>query len=197
MNDQSEALRVFVALDIPPHAKTALAEAIQQLQSAVPSGVRWVDPAGIHLTLKFLGNVEASMVEAILAAMQQASAGFGGSKPHLTLSGLGVFPNASQPRVLWAGAEGDLDSLGSLQGLVDEAISKLGFEPEKRPFHPHLAIGRVRDGVPSQARRSIGEAIARTQLPPVEPWEIEAVHLIQSNRTSGGAVYTSLGSVPL
>ena len=200
VNAPSDTLRVFIALDIPPGAKAALSETIQQLQLVIPSGVRWVDPGGIHLTLKFLGNIDSSLVDGILGAMRQASQGFGGRRFRLTLSGMGVFPNARQPRVLWAGAQGDLDSLERLQLLVDQAVCQLGFAPEKRPFRPHLTIGRVQDGVSPPARRTVGEAVAGTRLPPVAEWaewKVDALHLIRSTLTPHGAIYTSLGRVDL
>jgi len=192
-----DTVRVFIALDIPQAAKDALAETIRQLRTIIPSGVRWVDPQGIHLTLKFLGNVDTSVVDDLLAAMKTASANYDGPKFSLTLSGLGLFPNNQQPRVLWAGADGDLDSLATLQTLVDEAVVRLGFSRETRPFRPHLTIGRVQDGVPQGSRRFIGEAVVKTQLPPVAAWEIDALHLIRSTSTRQGAVYTSLGTVLL
>ena len=197
MIEPGNTIRVFIALEIPPEGKQALADTIRRLQTAIPYGVRWVDPAGIHLTLKFLGNINASLVEDILKAMQCAAQDFPGKSFHLQLSGLGFFPNERQPRVLWAGIEGDLDSLKSLQEKVDEAISRLGFPREKRPFNPHLTLGRVRDGVSSGTRRQVSAAFAATSLEPGDPWEVKEVHLIRSTLTPGGAIYTHLGSVPL
>ena len=197
MMASGDTVRVFIALDLPQDAKEVLAETIGQLRSVIPSGVRWVDPWGIHLTLKFLGNVDTSVVDDILAAMRVASENYSGPKFSLTLSALGLFPNIKQPRVLWAGADGDLDTLTSLQTLVDEAVSRLGFSPEKRPFRPHLTLGRVQDGVPPGGRRSIGEAAVKALLPPVAAWEVDSMHLIRSTLTPQGAIYTSLGTVAL
>ena len=108
---------------------------------------------------KFLGNVPLPMVEKLLTTMQLASDQFQaespGEKLHLRLSGLGMFPNPQQPRVLWAGTEGDLDLLAALQMLVDQAVADLGYSLEKRPFRPHLTIGRVRDSTPQQLRQPI------------------------------------------
>jgi 2'-5' RNA ligase len=190
-----DTIRVFIALDIPPEAKQALADAIRRLQAAIPYGVRWVDPAGIHLTLKFLGNVNVALVEDIFRAMQSAAQGFQGGGFHLQLAGLGFFPNERQPRVLWAGIEGDLDALKSLQAKVDEATFQLGFAREKRPFNPHLTLGRVRDGVSASIRRQVSAAFATTALEPGNPWEVKEAHLIRSTLTPGGAIYTPLGSV--
>ena len=197
----ADTVRVFIALDIPTRDQESLTHAIGRLQSAIPNGVKWVDPGGIHLTLKFLGNVPLPMVEKLLTAMQQASDQFRAESPRkqfqLRLSGLGTFPNRQQARVLWAGAEGDLDSLAALQKLVDQAVATLGYSLEKRPFRPHLTIGRVRDSVPEQLRQSIGQAVAAAELPPTDFWKVDTLHLIRSNLTPSGAIYTSIGSVAL
>jgi 2'-5' RNA ligase len=193
-----ETVRIFIALSIPQDAKDVLAETIRQLRSVIPSGVRWVDPQGIHLTLKFLGNVNSSVVNDILDAMKAASENYEGTKFSLSLANLGLFPNDKHPRVLWAGTEGDLDSLGALHVVVDEAVSRLRFSREKRPFRPHLTLGRVQDRVPQGgARRFIGEAVVKSQLPTTPAWEVDRIHLIRSSLTPQGATYTSLGSVSL
>ena len=197
----ADTVRVFIALDIPSGDQESLTDAIGRLQSVIPKGVKWVDPGGIHLTLKFLGNVPLPMVEKLLTAMQQASDQFqtesAGKQLQLRLSGLGTFPNRQQARVLWAGTEGDLDSLAALQKLVDQAVATLGYSLEKRPFRPHLTIGRVRDSVPQQLRQSIGQAVAAAELPPTDFWNVDTLHLIRSNLTPSGAIYTSIGSVAL
>lgn len=200
--EQDSTIRVFIALDLPAEAKQALADTIRHFQSALPYGVRWVDPAGIHLTLKFLGNIDASLADASLAedvlkAMQRATQGFQGGKFDLRLSGLGPFPNERQPRVLWAGLAGDLDSLKSLQEKVDEEICRLGFAREKRPFNPHLTLGWVRDGVSASVRRQVSDIFAATKLESGSPWKVDRVHLIRSTLTPNGAKYTSLSSTLL
>ena len=193
----SDTVRVFIALDIPLKAKNVLAETISHLKLEIPSGVRWVDPGGVHLTLKFLGNIDSTVVDDVLSAMKQASQEFNSQKFRLKLSGLGLFPNDKRPRVLWAGTDGDLEALETLQGHVDGAVSTLGFSREKQPFRPHLTIGRVRDSVPPPGRRRIGATIAATLLPAIDAWEVDAMHLIRSTLTPNGAIYTSIGTVPL
>lgn len=157
--DSRGRLRLFVALDLPAGAKAALAASCKELQGLLPAGMRWVNPAGIHLTLKFLGAVEAGRVDALLAALRSAAAA--GDQPPfpLHLDGLGVFPNRREPRVIWAGVGGDLDRLAKMQRRVEQAMARLGFPEESRAFRPHLTLGRVRDGVAPAARRQIGEII--------------------------------------
>jgi RNA 2',3'-cyclic 3'-phosphodiesterase len=192
LTGQDDTIRVFIALDLPQEEKQALAEVIRRLQTEIPYGVRWVDPAGIHLTLKFLGNINTLLTGDILKALQCAAQNFQGGNFYLRLAGLGIFPSERQPRVLWAGIAGDLDSLKSLQEKVDEEICRLGFAREKRPFNPHLTLGRVRDGASASVRHQVSAAFAATRLESGNPWKVDRVYLIHSTLTPNGAKYTSL-----
>ena len=195
MRDSNGAIRVFIAIQISADASQALAELKERLAETVPRGVRWVDPKGIHLTLKFLGDIDPSLAGRVVEAMGQP--GQASSPFNLQLSGVVMFPNERQPRILWAGVGGDVDALLALQEQVEQAISPLGFPREKRPFNPHLTIGRVRDGVSQGERRRIGQALSGASLQPAQPWTVECIHLIQSNLTPQGAVYASLGESAL
>jgi len=195
MKQPDSTVRVFVALDIAPEARQLLSATMRQLQVAIPGGVRWVEPAGIHLTLKFLGNIDPNLVDAVFEAMAQSAQGVASFQ--LRLLELGVFPNRRQPRVLWASVAGDLDPLKDLQKRVDEAVSALGFAREKQPFRPHLTLGRVREGVSPETRSQIGATLSATGLKGGDLWLVDTLHLIRSTLTPSGAQYTSLGSVPL
>ncbi len=197
MSAQTPTVRVFVALDLPVAAKDILRRTIQQVGGDLPAGVRWVDPDGIHLTLKFLGDVDAGSLDSLLDTMAKAAEGSLHSSLTLRLAGLGVFPNAREPRVLWAGVEGDLEPLAQLQVLVDEALGNLGFPRERRPFRPHLTLGRVRDQVSPKERREVGRTIEQASLAGSHAWEAREVHLIRSTLTPSGAIYDSIGVKPL
>ena len=192
-----ETVRVFVALDLPAEAKETLRATVSTLEQELSPGVRWVRSEGIHLTLKFLGNVDAGLVPDLLRAMEASAREFDRDSFRLNLSGLGVFPNAREPRVLWAGVAGEMEPLAALQELVDVAISELGFSRERRPFRPHLTIGRVRDQVLPEERRRIGEVMRETKLPPTDSWQVDEMHLIRSTLTPQGAIYVSIGSTSL
>jgi 2'-5' RNA ligase len=195
MLDRSRDIRVFIALLIPTESRAILSETMGRLQAQVPTGVKWVDPQGIHLTLKFFGNINSTWKEPVLEAM--GDVGRQATPFNLELSSLGVFPNERQPRVLWSGVNGDMEALAGLQEEVEQAMLALGFRREKRRFNPHLTIGRVRDGVGNSARQQIGKVMSATVLGPVEPWTVDAMHLVQSTLTPQGAIYDSLGHVPL
>ncbi|MCH8225238.1 MAG: RNA 2',3'-cyclic phosphodiesterase [Chloroflexi bacterium] len=195
MTASGTGIRTFIAIHLSQDARRRLTETIRWMGSEVPSGVRWVDPEGIHLTLKFLGDIEPALVEDVLRAMEQAASGTVPFQVHL--NGLGVFPNLRRPRVLWAGVGGDMDALGALQEKVEAAMEGLAFPRERRAFSPHLTLGRVRDTISAVARQRVGGLVSQGSLDGADPWPVNAVHLMRSNLTPDGAVYTSLGSVSL
>ncbi len=188
-------IRAFIALHISEQARQTLDRTIRELADTTGRQVRWADPKGIHLTLKFLGNISSSRTGELLEAVEESCRDH--SPFSLVLSGLGMFPNRERPRVLWAGVGGGLDALASLQDAVETAMTGAGFRREPRPFRAHLTIGRVRDGATPRQRRAIGDAVSSTTLPPVEPWQIGTVHLVQSTLTPQGAIYADLGLVEL
>ena len=178
MISQNDQVRTFVAVLISRQARLALENCIQKLSVLAPSGVRWVDSQGIHLTLRFLGNIPAHAVDDVLAA--QASAA-GACPPFLVqLSQLGMFPNQRRPRVLWAGVSGDTDALQRLQESVEAQLEDVGFPRDKRPFSPHLTLGRVRDRAANADRTRIAQAVSSVTLDDTEPWLVEESHLIRS-----------------
>ena len=187
-------IRAFVAVWISDAARLALEEATARLRQRIPKGVQWVKPEGIHLTLKFLGNVRADRALALvdtLKAPAQESSPF-----RIGLAGLGMFPNPRSPRVVWAGVDGDLAALSELQQTVESAASDLGLPRDGRPFSPHLTMGRVRRGASGPALSKISESVQAETLPQTEPWTVDSLHLIQSVLTPAGAEYTVLGSAP-
>ncbi len=195
MSGPRETLRTFIALSVPPEAQQSLAPAVQHLSATVPGAVRWIDLDGLHLTLKFLGNVDAGRVDGITQGMRQAC-----REPcpfELSLSALGVFPDARRPRVVWAGVRGDLGQLVELQGDVETAMAGLGFAPEKRPFAPHLTLGRVRDRATDSQRRLLGSAVAAWSIEAPQPWLVEEVRLVRSELGPQGAKYSDIASVTL
>jgi 2'-5' RNA ligase len=192
-----QQIRLFIAIDPPEEAKQVLAETINELEKSIPKGVRWVQPHRIHLTVKFLGNVSNSALDDILTAIEQASNDFQDGNFNLNLFGLGVFPNRSRPRVLWAGVQGDLDSLKKLHHEVDSAVSRLGFSLDQGPYQPHMTLGRPRNSVPQQRLSLIGDTISNWPSPRPVTWQVDSVHLIQSVSEPSRGEYITLGCAPL
>ena len=189
-------VRAFVAVDISQGARDALSEAAERLQRQALSSVRWVRSEGIHLTLKFLGEVDSALVDRILGALEPAARGTGPFS--LGLSELGAFPSADSPRVVWVGLKGDLSSLGELQVRIDRQLhADLGFAPEGRSFSPHLTLGRLRQGASGAERRRVAGAMSQVTLSTDVSWDAREVRLIRSTLMPSGAIYDVLGSVPL
>lgn len=193
VTEAPETLRAFIALPLPPDWRGALAQAMAEMRVLMPSGVRWVEASGIHLTLKFLGATDASMAPGIMEALGRQLRGAG--RPRLVLSGLGTFPGGKEPRVIWAGVGGETGVLGDWQQRVEAAAGGLGWPRERRPFRPHLTLGRVRDGTAAAQRRAMAGVIGEARLPAAAEWEADTVGLYHSALTPRGAIYTSLGEV--
>ena len=186
-------VRAFIAVDISLQARESLVEFTRSLQNAGVSQMRWVRPEGIHLTLKFLGEIDLNAVDPILGAMDRA---IEGSAPFtLALSGIGAFPNLNAPRVIWVGLKGDLDALGKLQERIDQEVHRsVGFPRESRAFTPHLTLGRMRDNVSSEERRRAGKATTGVDWQADVSWQVNEVNLMRSTLAPSGAVYDVLGS---
>ena len=191
----TDSIRTFIAIDVPPDAKEALATLTQALKARGLSNVRWVNPNGIHLTLKFLGNIPPTTVPRILDALQAASQGY--HPFNLSLGNLGVFPSPNNPRVLWVGLNGDLPALARLQSSVEEHCCALGLDPDRRPFTPHLTLGRVRRSLPPSQRDLVRAALQDEINAGNTEWPVQEIHLIHSTLTPQGAIYRSLGAIPL
>ena len=195
MTSGSETLRTFIALPLPDEWIGQLAGTIEELSRALPSGVRWVSPGGIHLTLKFLGPTDSRIVPRILDAV---AGGFAeATSPVLTLSALGTFPAGRNPRVIWAGVSGGAEGLEDLHRRAEQAVSEFGWSMDARPFRPHLTLGRVRDRVNARQRQAISDAVARARLPAIRSWRPDTVRLYRSVLTPQGARYSSLGEVQI
>ena len=195
MSHAAENIRTFIALPLPPDWIESLGGVTHQLAARVPAGVRWVDPTGMHLTLRFLGNTDTAQVPGIIAALRRELAGV--IAPDLALSGLGTFPPRGNPRVIWAGVSGQLDHLTNLQRGAESAVTSLGWPAEQRPFRPHLTLGRIRNRASDAQRRAVLDAIAEIEVPGCSTWRPDLVRLYQSVLTPQGPIYSGLGDIAL
>ena len=135
--------RCFVAVELPEELRVRVDAALGSLRGETRA-VRWVPEQNLHLTLKFLGEVEEGRISAVTEALQSVSPT--ASPFRWELSSAGFFPPGKRPRVFWLGAGEGAEPLRKLAGAVGAALRSLGFQPEDRPFQPHLTVGRVRDG---------------------------------------------------
>lgn len=143
MPEKRDNVRAFIAVALPEGVKLFLKELLAQLRS-FGGNVRWTRPEGIHLTLKFLGNVDRSRLPELQKEISRALL------PHaamrLRLAGMGAFPGLNRPRVIWVGINDPQEGLPPAVADLERALERLGFESEKRRFSPHLTLGRVKAG---------------------------------------------------
>ena len=185
------SLRLFVAIDPDAGTRTSLAEDLAGARNELPRGWRWVRAAGIHLTLRFLGETEAGRVDDLESSLAHVAAD---TEPfELALSReWGAFPNARRARVLWRALSGDLPALRELAGSLEGWARACGYEAEERAFRPHLTLARA-------DRRSKPGPVDLRRLPASggEPFQVDAVVLYRSELGEGGARYEALGRAPL
>lgn len=187
-------MRTFIAFDLPDALRTELQAASQRLQRKLAAApLRWVAADSIHLTLKFLGEIEEGQVAAVVERLQAAAASI--APLEISLTQLGAFPTAQRPRVLWAGLRAPA-ALGELQLAVEVQLAQLGFPPEGRPFTPHLTLARAqRDARPAQLA-AVAPALAAESLEPLTA-ALREITLFQSQLNRGGAVYNPLVRIHL
>lgn len=180
-------MRTFIAVDIPDGIKQEMAKVQERLrQAGVDAG--WTRPEGMHMTLKFLGEVHESRVKEIMSALKTAVSGSGVFR--LEIAGAGAFPNAQSARVVWIGVGGELDRLTRLYSAVEDAMAGLGFAREERTFTPHLTIGRIKL-IRSRGRWAAAlDEIRNMRLP---GFDVTGVNLMRSELRRSGAIYTEIG----
>jgi 2'-5' RNA ligase len=190
-----ERVRCFVAIELPEEVKAGLRDIQAKLRSGSQAPVKWVDPYGVHLTLKFLGGVDGDKIAPISAAMAEAAEGV--SPFSLKVEGLGAFPNLRRVQVVWVGVSGEVDKLASLQQRIENNLVRLGFAPEKRRFAPHLTLARVRDQASPAEREGLGQLIAGTGFEVSYSFPVAEVSLMKSQLTREGALYSRLSAAAL
>ncbi|NPA49541.1 MAG: RNA 2',3'-cyclic phosphodiesterase [Thermodesulfobacteria bacterium] len=187
--------RLFLAISLPVDIRERLA-GIQKELAKTGADVRWVRPEGIHLTLKFLGEVPENLIDKIAEAAQEAVRESGLKALHLGVKGLGSFPPHRAPRVIWTGLSGDLKELALLQRLLEEKLAHLGFEPEKRPFVPHLTLGRVKSTRKKEALLKEISLRREEEIVPERHFVVSEIVLYRSTLHPRGAIYTPVRRLP-
>ena len=184
-------LRAFIAITSP----SSLQRAVQTLQDASLHQAlpwRWVRPANVHLTLKFLGDIAPAMLAPIAQAMEQAVTGLPAFP--LQCRRLGCFPNRSRPRVLWMGLEDPQRGLEPLHARLETALARLDVAPEAGPWRPHLTLARLRHRVDRRRLDAFLQAHGQQHFGDIR---VTHVDLYQSQLHPHGAMYTILQSVSL
>jgi 2'-5' RNA ligase len=183
-------IRAFIAVEIDPQVIGNICRAIHQLESTSLSA-RWTAPANIHLTLKFLGDIEPDRIDGIHRALEERLRPF----PRCTINakGLGVFPDPRRPRIIWVGIHGD--QLASLAAQVESALVPSGFAPDQRNFSPHLTIGRWRQT--DRPPKALAQELAKWKDVQFGATRVDEVVLFRSVLKPEGATYYRLIGVAL
>jgi RNA 2',3'-cyclic 3'-phosphodiesterase len=183
--------RSFFAVEL----STEIAAGVRRIQGGLRErmlGVSWVRPEGIHLTLRFLGEVDPDRIEGIASKAEECVKGRG---PFIIgIRGCGGFPNARHPRVIWIGVDDPSGELKGLQATVEKGMEEMGFTREERDYNPHLTIGRLRSGKSSTGVAQALEAMKEDNLGTME---VREICLFRSHLKPTGAEYTKLKVIPL
>jgi len=183
--------RLFIAVNLPADERRAAFAAAAPLR-AVAAPVKWVAEENLHLTMKFLGEVDGGSAQPIGDALASAVRSV---KPFdVSLGGPGAFPDSAHPRIFWIGVEHH-PALELLANDVERAVGPLGFEPELRPFQPHITIGRARKDASAGSLRAVTEGFDAIDYAGVI--QVESVDLMESRPAGGGSEYTVLSRAML
>lgn len=182
-------MRLFFAVPAPPAVRDALGAWSREARRRA-DGWRWVDPALVHLTLRFLGETDGARLAEVAAAAGEAARG--APRHAVQVCGWGVFPASRRPRVLWAGLAGDLQPLCGLAERLERGARSLGFAPEERAFRPHLTLARAaRDAAPRPPGTPDDAAPDFGAMP------VEELVLYRSHLGPTGATYEPLARLAL
>ncbi len=192
-------MRLFVALDIDADIRERIARFLEGVRPFAPD-VRWARPEALHITLKFIGEMDAARLDAVRSALNQVQ----GEATEIRLRKTGFFPTAKSARVFWLGVEADA-RLASLARGVEDALESLGVEREQRAFSPHLTLARTGSGRPSRGRedranlnfRRLQEKLAAMPEPDFGDETPREFYLYQSKLSPAGAQYTRLAGFAL
>lgn len=171
--------------------RAALAARVERLRP-LAAGVAWVAPANLHVTLKFLGGVEEPKIELVQSALARAVRG--ATPFELSVAGLGAFPSATRPRVIWAGIAAGRGELAGLAASVEHELAPIGFPPEERPFSSHVTLGRVRE---ARRNEQLAAAFEHGQAERFGTIRIQHVSLMRSDLSPRGARYSEISAHPI
>jgi RNA 2',3'-cyclic 3'-phosphodiesterase len=192
---ESEQVRLFVAVTVPEGVKSKMEEAQAELRRAAPErGVRWARREQFHLTLRFLGDVEAERVEALGEALRTACKAFG--PLHLRAERVGFFPDARYPRVVWVGVSDEAAHLPRLQQAVEAATEGFTSEAKEKRFTGHVTLARIK-GLRRPEAEALGQAAASMADRLFGQWTAYQLELVRSELLPEGAQHTTVAAIAL
>ncbi|MEK6568609.1 MAG: RNA 2',3'-cyclic phosphodiesterase [Candidatus Omnitrophota bacterium] len=183
-------MRIFIAIKLENEIKDKLSQIQEELKSA-QADVRWVKPENIHLTLKFIGEIEEAKIPEILHHLKELASK---TKPFiLRISTAGAFPGLKSPRVVWVGVKEDTGELARIAETIENSLAELGFPKESRKFFSHLTLGRLRS---DKNKDRLIQKLEKTKVPELTQ-RISSIILFKSLLQPTGAVYQGLSEISL
>lgn len=188
-------MRLFFAIELPAIVTEQMARLQRELERVTPARmVRWVKPDRAHLTLRFLGETSPPALDAILQAMSGIDWSIG--EIPLVVAGLGCFPRCSKPRVVWLGVEDRNGMLDILVGRLEAGLATIDIPMERRPFTPHLTLGRVQRRGRAEERESLAESLGTFDVNKGTEFRASELVLFESKLLPGGAEYRAVARYP-
>lgn len=183
-------LRLFLAIKTPPEITPQIA-AIRDTLRGSNADVKWESDEKLHATLKFLGNTDEHLLPEIVSYLRGVCRG--SNSLLFRYKGVGSFPGGRSPRVIWIGMEDQQGNLDPLQSEIESGLVPFGFEREKKKFHPHVTVGRVKSMKRIESLIRMMESVTFES----QPVTVHEIALVRSELTSSGSIYTTLHSIPL
>ncbi len=184
-------IRSFLAIELPEPILKKIGEVQGDLRST-HAEVGWTNFKKIHLTLKFFGNIEESRIDPIFKSIEEPVRK---TLPFsLKVRGVGAFPHMKNPRVIWIGLVDEKEVLSSFQKQIETQLEKIGIQPEDRPFHPHLTLGRMKS---SRGKEELVKRMERHREEEFGGFQVERVVLFKSDLKPTGPIYTPLKEMEL
>lgn len=183
-------MRAFIAIELPKEIKTILTKTQEKLKSS-EADIKWVEPENIHLTLKFLGEINEEQLNKITKIITNIASS---KEPfHINLSCIGAFPDIKYPRVIWAGSDKSEFELKTIVKELENKIQKIGIPKEGRAFSSHITLGRVRSGLNKDKLKQKLEELSKVAIAgETAEFEANKITLFKSTITSKGPVYEAI-----
>lgn len=192
LDDTSSVRRLFFAIDLPLETIASAERFMESIDDMPPTQVRWVHPANLHISIKFLGDVESEKISDISAVASKVFPSFGPIE--LSVEGMGLFPNHDNPQVVWLGVTGNTDQLAKMESALSAGLEQFGYLPDQRKFTAHLTIGRVKS---ESARGKVVRFVRKYHDIYIGDASADSVALYESKLNPGGAIYSVIDRFPL
>jgi 2'-5' RNA ligase len=180
-------VRLFVAVHLPDEMKKELYASFSGAVTGRVRGLRFVPPANVHITLKFLGETDEGIIPLIEEKLKAVAGEYGSFT--INVGGAGAFPDVKRPRVVWAGVREGRGRLAELAKAVEHALEPLGFKAEQRPFRGHITVARIKNPA---AAKAVGQIVAANEGRDFGSFEVESFSLVKSELKPDGAVYSDV-----